>query len=167
MGEGRGNPMNALEVEGVGFHTADLLRLAVFTGVALAISSLTSSRRAALLNQQPMGFYAPATLVQDARRHGIRFLPVCVVHSGEHSAVVADYTLRLGLASVRFRQLGQRHARGWRRPGGAGRYEHRPQAGVQSADQPVLPVQRSRRGVACEQFHRINPYINDQKVNRA
>jgi error-prone DNA polymerase len=55
---------------------------------------------AALLNQQPMGFYAPATLVQDARRHGIRFLPVCVVHSGEHSAVVADDTLRLGLASV-------------------------------------------------------------------
>ncbi len=32
----------------------------------------------ALLNNQPMGFYGPATLVQDARRHGVTFLPVCV-----------------------------------------------------------------------------------------
>ena len=31
---------------------------------------------AALLNSQPMGFYAPAQLVRDARQHGIRVLPV-------------------------------------------------------------------------------------------
>jgi error-prone DNA polymerase len=55
---------------------------------------------AALLNQQPMGFYAPATLVQDARRHGIRFLPACLVHSGETAAVVADDTVRLGLRGI-------------------------------------------------------------------
>ena len=30
---------------------------------------------AALLNSQPMGFYAPAQLVQDARRHGVQVLP--------------------------------------------------------------------------------------------
>ncbi|MCD0506164.1 error-prone DNA polymerase, partial [Bordetella petrii] len=30
---------------------------------------------AALLNSQPMGFYAPAQLVQDARRHGVTVLP--------------------------------------------------------------------------------------------
>nr|WP_233235779.1 error-prone DNA polymerase [Bordetella sp. LUAb4] len=36
---------------------------------------------AALLNSQPMGFYAPAQLVQDARRHGVRVLPVDVMHS--------------------------------------------------------------------------------------
>ena len=33
---------------------------------------------AALLNSQPMGFYAPAQLVQDARRHGVQVLPVDV-----------------------------------------------------------------------------------------
>lgn len=33
---------------------------------------------AALLNSQPMGFYAPAQLVQDARRHGVEVLPVDV-----------------------------------------------------------------------------------------
>jgi error-prone DNA polymerase len=36
---------------------------------------------AALLNSQPMGFYAPAQLVQDARRHGVVVLPVDVKHS--------------------------------------------------------------------------------------
>jgi error-prone DNA polymerase len=33
---------------------------------------------AALLNSQPMGFYAPAQLVRDAREHGVEVRPVCV-----------------------------------------------------------------------------------------
>lgn len=36
---------------------------------------------AAMLNSQPMGFYAPAQLVQDAQRHGVVVLPVDVSHS--------------------------------------------------------------------------------------
>ena len=32
----------------------------------------------ALLNAQPMGFYAPAQIVRDARNHGVEILPVCV-----------------------------------------------------------------------------------------
>jgi error-prone DNA polymerase len=36
---------------------------------------------AALLNSQPMGFYAPAQLVRDAREHGVQVLPVDVHHS--------------------------------------------------------------------------------------
>jgi error-prone DNA polymerase len=36
---------------------------------------------AALLNSQPMGFYGPAQLVADARRHGVAVLPVDVNHS--------------------------------------------------------------------------------------
>ena len=36
---------------------------------------------AALLNSQPMGFYTPSQLVQDARRHGVRVLPVDVTRS--------------------------------------------------------------------------------------
>ena len=35
----------------------------------------------ALLNSQPMGFYAPAQIVQDARRHGVEVLPVDVLAS--------------------------------------------------------------------------------------
>lgn len=37
---------------------------------------------AALLNSQPMGFYAPSQLVQDARRHAVEVRPVDVDHSG-------------------------------------------------------------------------------------
>src|SRR5580692_6842583 len=33
---------------------------------------------AALLNAQPMGFYAPAQIVRDARQHGVEIRPVCV-----------------------------------------------------------------------------------------
>jgi error-prone DNA polymerase len=36
---------------------------------------------AALLNNQPMGFYSPATIVKDAQRHGLRVLPVDVKRS--------------------------------------------------------------------------------------
>ena len=36
---------------------------------------------AALLNNQPMGFYSPATLITDAKRHGLKVLPVDVTKS--------------------------------------------------------------------------------------
>ena len=47
-----------------------------------------------------MGFYSPATLVQDGRRHGMAFLPVCVVASDAKCRVDSDTTVRLGLESV-------------------------------------------------------------------
>src|SRR5579862_1701742 len=36
---------------------------------------------AALLNNQPMGFYSPATIVKDAQRHGLKVLPIDVMKS--------------------------------------------------------------------------------------
>ncbi len=36
---------------------------------------------AALLNNQPMGFYRPATIVKDAQRHGLKVLPIDVMKS--------------------------------------------------------------------------------------
>lgn len=44
---------------------------------------------AALLNSQPMGFYAPAQLVRDARDHGVEVLPVDVRTSDLQSTLVA------------------------------------------------------------------------------
>jgi error-prone DNA polymerase len=32
---------------------------------------------ASLINNQPMGFYTPATIVKDAQRHGVNIKPVC------------------------------------------------------------------------------------------
>ncbi len=54
----------------------------------------------ALLDNQPMGFYHPFTLVKDAQRHGVRFRPVDVTRSGR-SCALEDGEVRLGLAYVR------------------------------------------------------------------
>ena len=40
-----------------------------------------------LLNNQPMGFYSPATLLRDGKRHGLRFKPVSVIHSAWDSII--------------------------------------------------------------------------------
>src|SRR4051794_10161305 len=54
----------------------------------------------ALLNNQPMGFYHPATLVKDAQRHGVRFAPIDVQESDWTCRVDADGRVRLGLMYV-------------------------------------------------------------------
>jgi error-prone DNA polymerase len=56
---------------------------------------------AALLNAQPMGFWAPHTLVADARRHGVRVKPVDVNASAAKATVDAEGALRLGVSYVR------------------------------------------------------------------
>src|SRR5881296_1279490 len=63
---------------------------------------------ASLLNNQPMGFYTPATIVKDAQRHGVNIKPVCVWQSHWRCIVVDDNTVRLGLCVVN--GLGQEHA---------------------------------------------------------
>src|SRR5438552_14653245 len=55
---------------------------------------------ASLLNNQPMGFYTPATIVKDAQRHGVKVKPVCVSKSEWRCAVIDDNTFRLGFCVV-------------------------------------------------------------------
>jgi error-prone DNA polymerase len=55
---------------------------------------------AALLNSQPMGFYAPSQLVQDARRHGVAVLPVDVGASAWECTLESG-ALRLGFLIVK------------------------------------------------------------------
>jgi error-prone DNA polymerase len=54
---------------------------------------------AALLNSQPMGFYAPSQLVQDARRHGVEVRPP-EVNASEWDCTLEAGALRLGLRMV-------------------------------------------------------------------
>jgi error-prone DNA polymerase len=56
---------------------------------------------AALLNSQPMGFYAPAQLVRDAREHGVQVLPVDVATSAWDSLLQGDTAPATGLVPVR------------------------------------------------------------------
>lgn len=58
---------------------------------------------AALLNSQPMGFYAPAQIVRDAREHGVEVLPVDVNFSLWDNRLEGErepFALRLGLRQV-------------------------------------------------------------------
>ncbi len=55
----------------------------------------------ALLNNQPMGFYSAATLVQDAKMRGVKMRPVSVLTSGWRCTVDADDSVRLGLCVVK------------------------------------------------------------------
>ncbi|PXW98589.1 error-prone DNA polymerase [Sphaerotilus hippei] len=60
---------------------------------------------AALLNSQPMGFYGPSQLVQDARRHGVEVRPIDVGHSRRDCTLEARTdgprpAVRLGLRLV-------------------------------------------------------------------
>ncbi len=54
-----------------------------------------------LLNNQPMGFYSSASLVRDARAHGVRVRPVHVSDSEWSCTVLPEGTVRLGLCYVR------------------------------------------------------------------
>jgi len=61
---------------------------------------------AAILNNQPMGFYHPSTLIKDAQRHGVRFRPIDVARSEwgctiEEDAGSEEKWVRLGLMYAR------------------------------------------------------------------
>jgi DNA-directed DNA polymerase III PolC len=59
----------------------------------------------ALLNAQPMGFYAPAQIIRDAREHGVQVRPVCVNNSYWDNAMEPDglggLALRLGFRQIK------------------------------------------------------------------
>jgi error-prone DNA polymerase len=59
---------------------------------------------AAMLNNQPMGFYHPATLVKDAQRHGLRVRPIDVTRSDWPCTLEKNgenFSVRLGLRYVK------------------------------------------------------------------
>jgi error-prone DNA polymerase len=53
---------------------------------------------AALLNNQPMGFYSPATIVKDAQRHGLKLLPIDVTKSDWNCTLESEGVARDGVA---------------------------------------------------------------------
>jgi error-prone DNA polymerase len=75
---------------------------------------------AALLNAQPMGFYAPAQIVRDAKLHGVEIRPVCINRSewdctlepshGKYLAVRLGLCMAKGLALAQGEQIIARRA---------------------------------------------------------
>jgi error-prone DNA polymerase len=59
----------------------------------------------AMLNSQPLGFYSPSQLVQDARRHKVKVLPVDITVSEWECRLLSVDTVRLGMCMISgFRQ---------------------------------------------------------------
>jgi error-prone DNA polymerase len=79
------------QIQGFGEYGFPESHAASFALLAYASSWLKCHEPAAflcaLLNSQPMGFYSPSQLVQDARRHGIEVRPVDVAISGWDSSL--------------------------------------------------------------------------------
>ncbi len=98
------------QLEGFGSHGFPESHAASFALIAYASSWLKCHHPdvfcAALLNAQPMGFYAPAQIVRDARDHGVDVRPVCVNASRwdctlEPTSGEDRFAVRLGLRMVR------------------------------------------------------------------
>jgi error-prone DNA polymerase len=97
---------------------------------------------AALLNNQPMGFYAPATIVKDAQRHGLRVKPVDVQHSDFACTLESEPDNRQRFAV----RLGLCYARGLRRETATVLLAARAQGGFSSIQELVLRVPELGKG---------------------
>ena len=97
------------QLEGFGSYGFPESHAASFALIAYASSWLKCHHPdvfcAALLNAQPMGFYAPAQIVRDAREHGVDVRPVCVNASRWDCTLEAAgedrFAVRLGMRLVR------------------------------------------------------------------
>src|SRR3712207_604197 len=73
------------QIEGFGSYGFPESHAASFAKIAYASSWMKCRHPdvfcCALLNAQPMGFYAPAQIVRDAREHGVKVRPVCINES--------------------------------------------------------------------------------------
>ncbi len=98
------------QIEGFGSYGFPESHAASFALIAYASSWLKCHHpdifAAALLNAQPMGFYAPAQIVRDAREHGVEIRPVCV------NASRWDCTLEQTAGRYLALRLGLRMAKG-------------------------------------------------------
>ncbi|VWC39589.1 DNA polymerase [Burkholderia lata] len=110
------------QIKGFGDYGFPESHAASFAKLAYASSWLKCHEPAiflaALLNSQPMGFYPPSQLVQDAKRHGVQVLPIDVTQSNREASLEAlpdqppphgQPAVRLGLSLVR--GLGEAAAR--------------------------------------------------------
>jgi error-prone DNA polymerase len=102
------------QIEGFGSYGFPESHAASFAKIAYASSWMKCHHPdifcAALLNAQPMGFYAPAQIVRDAREHGVEVRPVCINKSrwdctveeqaGKYKAIRLGLRMVKGLANI-------------------------------------------------------------------
>ena len=93
-----------LQIQGFGEYGFPESHAASFALLVYASAWLKRHHPAAflcgLLNSQPMGFYSPSLLIQDARRHGVVVLPPEVTASDWDSRLDETGAVRLGLREI-------------------------------------------------------------------
>src|SRR5258707_560658 len=121
---------------------------------------------AALLNNQPMGFYHPSTIVKDAQRHGLKMLPMDVTRSDwkctlEPSTVGSQLSVRLGL----------KYASGLREPAGQALVRERslaPFASIQDLARRVPELREDELKTLAEigALNAVASEVQDIKLHR-
>jgi error-prone DNA polymerase len=99
---------------------------------------------AAMLNNQPMGFYAPAILLNDARRHGLRVLPIDVVRS-RWECTVEEEGVRCQVLGARMLRLGLRYVKGLRAEAGQAIVRERERGAFRDIDDLARRVPELRK----------------------
>jgi len=94
----------ALQIQGFGEYGFPESHAASFALLVYASAWLKRHHPAiflcGLLNSQPMGFYSPSMLIQDARRHGVAVLPPDATASDWDSTLEPSGAVRLGLREI-------------------------------------------------------------------
>jgi error-prone DNA polymerase len=116
---------------------------------------------AAMLNNQPMGFYSPATLVKDAQRHGLKVKPIDVTKS--------DWLCTLeshdGMLCLR---IGMRYVKGMRESVAHALVEARTRAAFTSVDDLArrVPALQKRELVVLAEVGALNFLRGDHRIHR-
>jgi error-prone DNA polymerase len=118
---------------------------------------------AAMLNNQPMGFYSPATLVQDAQRHGLKVLPIDVTKSDWFCTLSLSPT-KQGFAV----RLGMRYAKGMRESVAhaiVDERQHRPFTSIVDLSRRVPELQK-RELILLAEIGALNFLDPDDRIHR-
>jgi error-prone DNA polymerase len=118
----------------------------------------------ALLNNQPMGFYSPATIVKDAQRHGLRVRPIDILRSDWLCTL--EHTANKNGEQMPCLRLGLRYVRGLRQVAGEAVVRTRaetPFSGISNLVQRVPELQKSEL-VTLSEIGALNSF--DKAVHR-
>ena len=163
------------QLEGFGSYGFPESHAASFALIAYASSWLKCHHPdvfcAALLNAQPMGFYAPAQIVRDARDHGVDVRPVCVNASRwdctlEPTGREDRFAVRLGLRMVRGLANTDAAAIVAARAGPALRLDRRSLATRRRSGSVARADRRGRRLPAVAETRAARGAVGDQGVAR-
>jgi len=112
---------------------------------------------AAMLNNQPMGFYSPATLVKDAQRHGLKVKPIDITKS--------DWLCTLEAGAMR---VGLRYVRGLRESAAHAIVKARGRGPFTSVDDLALrvPELQKRELIVLAEVGALNFLNRDQRIHR-